>query len=438
MSPEQAQAKNVDQRSDIFSFGLLLYEMLTGQQAFSGDSALSTLSAILRDDAKPIDELVEGVPPELEEIVYRAMRKDPEERWQTMQEMRAALLVLKQKADSGVLQLGAQSAALSKRKSALLLNFIAAAVVVVLAAGGGGVWWWMKHRQPPQKPPAVAQVTPPPAAVTPPAAPVETPAPPVDLGMTNQNVLDMVDAKVPVATITSQIKAAPKTNFDLSTTGVIQLTKGGVSPSIIEVMRNPKGDIAVVKAPAPRPIPATVPPPTKSTQAPAQPAPVEAAPAPTAVVTPPPAPTQPAPATPAPVVETKIHTVAIPNAMPFNISLAQDVPLKLTAGQKLNFTVTKDVKIGDVVVIAKGAPVSGEVVDPGEKKFLAKAKATFKLTSVESVAGTKLTIRSNPAHTDKGDHPIEMPGSKTKDLWAPSGTEYLSYIENDQTVTIKH
>src|SRR5580704_10595010 len=61
MSPEQAQAKTVDQRSDIFSFGLVLYEMLTGQKAFSGDSALSTLSAILRDDPKPISTYAQGV-----------------------------------------------------------------------------------------------------------------------------------------------------------------------------------------------------------------------------------------------------------------------------------------------------------------------------------------------------------------------------------------
>jgi serine/threonine-protein kinase len=109
MSPEQAQARTVDPRSDIFSFGLVLYEMLTGGKAFSGDSALATLSAILRDEAKPIHEVVEGVPPELEQIVNRAMRKEPDQRWQSMQEMRAALMLLKQKSDSGVLhtQLGA-------------------------------------------------------------------------------------------------------------------------------------------------------------------------------------------------------------------------------------------------------------------------------------------------------------------------------------------
>ena len=119
MSPEQAQAKAVDPRSDIFSFGLVIYEMLTGQKAFSGDSALSTLSSILRDEAKPISELVEGVPPELEQIVHRAMRKDPAQRWQTMQEMRAALMVLKQKTDSGMLktQMGVPPWPLPRKRS---------------------------------------------------------------------------------------------------------------------------------------------------------------------------------------------------------------------------------------------------------------------------------------------------------------------------------
>jgi len=64
-----------------------------------------------------------------------------------------------------------------------------------------------------------------------------------------------------------------------------------------------------------------------------------------------------------------------------------------------------------------------------------KSKATFKLTSVDSTGGTKLAIR---AAAGKGDRPIEQPGTKNKELLAPAGTEYLGYIENDQTVTVKH
>jgi hypothetical protein len=159
-----------------------------------------------------------------------------------------------------------------------------------------------------------------------------------------------------------------------------------------------------------------------------------------APATPPPALVQPAPAAPAPAAPTRINTVSIPDAKPFNLTLAQDVPVKLTAGQKINFTITHDVKVGDVVVIAKGTPVIGQVVDPGDTKklLIVKGKATFKLTSVDSDGNSKVAIRATPAHTDKGDRPIELQGTKSKELLAPAGTEYMGYIDNEQTVTIKH
>ena len=436
MSPEQAQAKTVDPRSDIFSFGLVVYEMLTGQKAFSGDSALSTLSSILRDEAKPIGQVVQGVPPELEQIVHRAMRKDPDQRWQTMQDMRAALMVLKLKADSGVLhtQLGGPPAPPVKKKSNAL-PLVLAAAAVVLAAGGGGAWWWMKHRQAEQKAP-VAEATPAPAQVAPPPAPVasaEAP-PPVDDSMTNQHVLDLVEAKVAPVTIVNQIRSAPKTNFDLSTSAVIQLTKGGVPSQIIEVMRNPKAAAPSAPLTTARP-----------TAAPATPAPAQSAPAAVvAPVTTPPAPVQPTPATPAPAAPVRTNTVlVVPDGKPFNITLAADVPTKLTAGQKINFTITNDVKVGDVLVIAKGTPVAGEVVEPGDsKKFLGviggKGKASFKLVNADAVGGAKIAIRATPAHSDKADRPIELQGNKSKDVLAHAGAEYMGYVDGDQTVTIKH
>src|SRR5215467_4658467 len=95
MSPEQAQGKKVDTRTDIFSFGAVLYEMLTGRHAFEGDSAVSTLSAILRDEVKPITEVVPDVPPQLDTVVQRCMRKNPDDRWQSMTEVRTALSALK-------------------------------------------------------------------------------------------------------------------------------------------------------------------------------------------------------------------------------------------------------------------------------------------------------------------------------------------------------
>ena len=91
MSPEQAEGKPLDPRSDIFSFGSLLYEMITGQQAFSGDTHTRILAAILEKDPKPMGEIVEGIPTDVERIIVRCHRKDPGRRFQNMQDLRLML-----------------------------------------------------------------------------------------------------------------------------------------------------------------------------------------------------------------------------------------------------------------------------------------------------------------------------------------------------------
>jgi serine/threonine protein kinase/Tol biopolymer transport system component len=103
MSPEQAEGRKVDARSDIFSFGSLLYEMLTGQRAFSGDSRLSTLSAILKEEPKPVSSINHDVPRDLEKIISHCLRKDPDRRFQHMDDLKVALLDLKEESDSGKL-----------------------------------------------------------------------------------------------------------------------------------------------------------------------------------------------------------------------------------------------------------------------------------------------------------------------------------------------
>jgi serine/threonine protein kinase len=94
MSPEQAQGRKVDSRSDIFSFGAVLYEMVSGRKAFRGDGIALILAAIIRDEPKPLGESAAGAISELEKIIRRCMRKDPERRWQTMSDLRVALLEL--------------------------------------------------------------------------------------------------------------------------------------------------------------------------------------------------------------------------------------------------------------------------------------------------------------------------------------------------------
>jgi TolB-like protein len=86
MSPEQAEAKRVDARSDIFSFGVVLYEMLSGRRAFSGDSAVAVMAAVLQKEPEPLD-----APESVRRVIARCLRKSSDERFQSVAELRAAL-----------------------------------------------------------------------------------------------------------------------------------------------------------------------------------------------------------------------------------------------------------------------------------------------------------------------------------------------------------
>src|ERR1700674_4216616 len=88
MSPEQLQSKEVDVRSDIFSFGLVLYEMLTGKLAFGGSSPASVIAAILERDAPSV---IGVAPPALDRVLRRCLAKDPEQRWQSARDLKLAL-----------------------------------------------------------------------------------------------------------------------------------------------------------------------------------------------------------------------------------------------------------------------------------------------------------------------------------------------------------
>src|SRR5438132_2573282 len=98
MSPEQAQGKTkeIDQRSDIFSFGCILFEVVTRRKAFEGKDAVDSLNKIIREPAPPISGLNANAPPDLQRIVRRCLAKDPEERYQTIKDVAIELKEVRQ------------------------------------------------------------------------------------------------------------------------------------------------------------------------------------------------------------------------------------------------------------------------------------------------------------------------------------------------------
>jgi serine/threonine protein kinase len=91
MAPEQLEGKDVDSRVDIFAFGAILYEMLTGRCAFEGKSSASVIAAILEREPAPISSLVPVVPPYVDRIIRTCLAKEPENRWQTASELEHVL-----------------------------------------------------------------------------------------------------------------------------------------------------------------------------------------------------------------------------------------------------------------------------------------------------------------------------------------------------------
>ncbi len=436
MSPEQAEGKMVDGRSDIFSFGILLYEMVTGHRAFPGDSAIATMTAILRDDVRPIREFAPAAPARLHEIVEKCLRKNRDERWQTMDEVVAALENLKLQYDTGPAP--TVQVSIAPKKSGRKLAIAAAALGGAVAIAGG-VWWgtvvWRRaHQPPPPPPPPVVNNEAPKqdaaAAPPPPAAP-----PAADAPLSNDSIVQMLQGKVSTAVIVDQIHSS-KTQFDLSTAAVIRLSQAGAPEALIQAMRD--ASMPAGAKPAAKPAAKAA----QSASAPAKPAdsaPAAASPAPAAAANVAPAsPPAPEAAPPAPVVQ---RQVAVADAVPVTVELAADIPLSARAGTPLRFTVLKDVLAGNDVVISKGALVAGQVVGEAKKKALVlETKMTFELGQADAAGGQKLKLRATPAATsskralDSGTNAGAK--KKPKDIAAAAGTQFVVYIDGNQSIGV--
>ena len=145
MAPEQVRGKSVDARADIFSFGAVLYEMLTGKRAFRGESPVETLNAILKEDPPSLFESTPNVSPVLERIVRRCLEKRPEERFRTAHDLGIALDAI---STASTRSLSAETIAAAEGRPAArgrLLERLAFLLAGAALAGGGMLAWERTH-----------------------------------------------------------------------------------------------------------------------------------------------------------------------------------------------------------------------------------------------------------------------------------------------------
>jgi WD40 repeat protein len=139
MSPEQVKGMSADHRSDLFSFGAILYEMLSGKRAFQGDTSAETMTAILKQDPAELTEANRNVPPALERIVRHCLEKNPEERFQSARDVAFNLANLSEMSGGSA----AMRVAKAPRRWAAVFPALAGLLLLLLAADH---WLWPRHQ----------------------------------------------------------------------------------------------------------------------------------------------------------------------------------------------------------------------------------------------------------------------------------------------------
>ncbi len=153
MSPEQARGEVLDGRSDLFSFGAVLYQMITAHEPFPGATSAIVFDAILNRNPEPAHHLNPAVPPELERVVQKALEKDPNMRYQTAADVGADLQRIRRDSTAGSHPTAPGPTARSSRRAA---KAVLAALAVILAAG---LVWWLDGMFRRPAPPAPVKIT---------------------------------------------------------------------------------------------------------------------------------------------------------------------------------------------------------------------------------------------------------------------------------------
>jgi eukaryotic-like serine/threonine-protein kinase len=143
MSPEQVRGQNADHRTDIFSFGAILYEMLAGKRAFQKPTAADTQSAILNEDPASISQVTTSIPPALQRVVHRCLEKNPEQRFQSASDLAFALDALSSTSDSTTASAAVRPAPHRMRRKWLAAGTLSLVIFALLF-----LWW----RTPPPAP----------------------------------------------------------------------------------------------------------------------------------------------------------------------------------------------------------------------------------------------------------------------------------------------